>query len=78
MVQQLGLCNRAPGPDGMPSWVWGVLHDTRPLMLNANFNAKERNLPRSLDRVHLALLKKLVTTEATCEVPNGSVFGSLL
>lgn len=51
---------RAPGPDGIPSRVWGVVHAARPAMLVAAFNSCLRNgtFPGRWKVARLALVPK--------------------
>jgi len=52
--------NRAPGPDGIPSRVWGVVHAARPATLVAAFNSCLRNgtFPGRWKVARLALIPK--------------------
>jgi len=51
---------RAPGPDGIPSRVWGALHAARPERLTDVFNRclKEGTFPGRWKRARLALIAK--------------------
>lgn len=52
--------NKAPGPDKIPSKVWGAVHDIRPQLLTGIFNRclKTGTFPASWKRGRLTLLRK--------------------
>jgi len=60
VVRRLRSRNRVPGPDGITSQVWGVVHNVRSLALNAAFNTCLRSgiIPGCWKRVRLSLLSK--------------------
>lgn len=52
--------NKAPGPDGIPSRVWGAVHAARPDLLTGVLNSclEEGNFPGRWKRARLALVAK--------------------
>ena len=59
-VERFRRRNRAPGPDGIPSRVWGVIHAARPAKLVSAFNCCLRNgtFPGRWKVARLALVPK--------------------